>query len=518
MKTKRILRNAFWNVGCQVWNQLLYFFVTPLLLGVFGLKTFGLYTLYLSMTMLCVVFNLGIPTAMTRFLASHKETVDSEIHLYGMAIVGGLFVVSIGGVAALCGFLFVPDFIYWWQPNVDDLTQLTTLARLGCLLMFTAQINGFLNSILNGLKRYDVTSVLSTAGLTAQVVLILTALGLSQDIVGVAVAHLWGASLYVLVLVVVVWKFIGPHRHKNPALRPHVNEMFRLLRFSIPIHVSSLAWEVDRNFGKYFLLNFSGLQAVSLFEIASRIISAVHILVFRFSEVFLPESADLWSGGKKREFVSLFWNTSRLIGFLAFLFYGAIFVGAPAFFKLWLQDPQPQLVWMLRILLVGASMGLAVGGTEIFTLGLGKSTSLMHRSLVKVGVTISIAFGLASVDPILSLCVGMSVGSFIGIVVITNPFLKAIEFPRSKYYLRLLIPLSVSAWVPCLVLIAIPSRYLEFFDMVSSDRFRAFGETALICSLFMISFFLVNVVLGYLKKDDIQLLFQLFSKKKSAQR
>jgi O-antigen/teichoic acid export membrane protein len=499
-----VVSNAVWNFGSQVWNQLLYLIVTPILLKALGLNRFGLWALYLSMSALSVIVDFGLPVAMTRFLAAGKENNEKdEVQVFGMAVTGGLFTVTTGAAVALGGWAVAADIVEWWRPDVGDTKTLSRLLEIGCLLFFFIYLSNYLSSILKGMNRYDVTSKVWSFTATTQALLILAAVGSDLGLTGVATAHAAGAGVHCLVLFFVVLKFIWPLRQSKIGLALHLREMIRLIRFGVPVQLSAILSQVERNFGKYYLLHFAGLAYVSLIEIANRVILSIFFLMSKLYEVLLPESAALWTKGDRETLAKLHMKSSKLLSFLTFILYGAVFVGAPPFFELWLSGPKPELVWMLRILLVGSAMSLSNGVTSVFSMGIGKTVFPLCSASIRIGLMLIPAFLFSSIDPVSALCIGSSVGALAGSAFVAVAYHKTVGASAMSYYARGILPAVFAASIPCAVFTLAPGVSGGFFQSVEPFRLRAFLNVAAICSAFMLSYILITWLIGYIKKSDL---------------
>lgn len=507
-----MVKNAAWNFGSQVWNQMLYLVVTPILLKTFGLNRFGFFALYLSMTALCIVLDFGLPVAMIRFIAAeNKDGGPRGANPFSMALVGGAFTLLFGFLAALFGWVFVGDLIDWWQPDVDDVEILASVLEIGCLLFLFTYLSNFLSGILKGLGRYDITSKVWSVAVTAQAAFVFAAVGMKASLTGVALAHAAGAGAHCVILLVVSARFVWPLRQRKIAVARHLREMVRLVRYGVPVQVSTMLGQFERFFAKYFLLHFAGLAYVSLLEIAQRVILSIFFLLFKLYEVLLPEAAALWALGDTEALANLHMKASRLLAFLTFMLYGAVFVGAPPFFELWLSGPKPELVWMLRVLLVGGAIGLTNGVTSICAMGIGKTAFPLYASAIKVALMLGASFCFSSTNPVGGYCIGSTVGAVAGALFLAAAYHREVAKPVGAYLTRGILPPLAAAAIPCAALALLLGPTGAVFHWIEPSRLRALVDVFAVCAAFAVAYVLINWLTGNIKRADLSEFKRIFS-------
>ena len=86
-------------------NNLSSFFLTPLMLMVFGTSEFGVYKLALSITSYFALADLGLSNAVVRYISEYRANKDkeSESKFVGLVVFIDLI---IGGVLLVLGVLF----------------------------------------------------------------------------------------------------------------------------------------------------------------------------------------------------------------------------------------------------------------------------------------------------------------------------------------------------------------------------------------------------------------------------
>ena len=93
-------------------NNTFSFFLTPLMLLVFGTSEFGVYKLVLSITSYFALADLGLSNAVIRYISEYRTNNDKESESKFVGLVGFIDLI-VGGVLLVLGVLF-----YYFIPQV----------------------------------------------------------------------------------------------------------------------------------------------------------------------------------------------------------------------------------------------------------------------------------------------------------------------------------------------------------------------------------------------------------------
>jgi O-antigen/teichoic acid export membrane protein len=157
-KLRSLTRNVSWNYLQAGVSALVYFLITPVVVGRLGEVGFGIWILLRAMLFYLHFLDFGFHNALVKYVAEYGERRDWRA-------VNGLIatttsVLSLAGVAALVAsgviaWLVIPHAFHVPVARIPELQLATVLLGFDLLLAFPASVCG---AVLEGRQRFDVLS------------------------------------------------------------------------------------------------------------------------------------------------------------------------------------------------------------------------------------------------------------------------------------------------------------------------------------------------------------------------
>ncbi|MCC6536727.1 MAG: oligosaccharide flippase family protein [Bryobacterales bacterium] len=325
---KTILRNAAANWAGYFIVSVTGFLLSPIVAGTLGQSGYGMWTLVLSLTGYCGLLDLGIRSAVGRFVARYAARQDAEGVNRTMA--SALVILLCGSAAAL----LATAGLYW---RFDSFQVDEALRAQGRLALLIAGVNvslalpaGAFGALLTSLERYDVTSAISVGGALLRAALAVYVLRGGYGIVGLALVVLGVSVCEYLAAYGAARRLYPPLRLLTRVTRGSLAELysFGIFRF-VSTFANQLIFYTDAVVIGYFLT----AAASAPYAIAVSVITYGRTLVTLAADTIYPSAVRLDSledrAGQRRLLLQGMQMT-LLIGVplcLGYLFLGRQFIG-----------------------------------------------------------------------------------------------------------------------------------------------------------------------------------------------
>lgn len=241
-------------IGANVVGFLLGFISLPILTKGIGAQLYGTYSLVqTTISLISPIAALGFSTALVRFLAGEKDKSkirDSFFSPYCVMIVSGI-------VFSLLLFLSSEQLAKLIFGDIN----LAIYIKLASAVVLLNPIGGLSLAFFRAFRRIELYTVLSLAKSACQVGLIILAILLGFQLIGVIIAIILTAIIFDLVTLFIVVKQIGIQR-------PRFANMKSYLKFGVPLTPNlAIAWIMSSS-DRYMISYFMGVTATGIYSAA----------------------------------------------------------------------------------------------------------------------------------------------------------------------------------------------------------------------------------------------------------
>jgi len=213
-------------------------------------------------------------------------------------------------------------------PQVVSAFRWVTVAIALNLLTFP------LASVVTGLQRFDLTSVLSSLNLIATASLVALFLASGAGILGLAYAMAL-ASASNVVLHAIMTKRLLPDVRIAPEL-VRIADVKSLFSFSVQLYVIQISIAVSSHAEKFLLARFVGLTGAGWYEIANDLAARSRSVSSLMLAPLLPAATELETLGNDSKLAELYGRTQKYLAFVNVLLFAALVSVAHRFVALWL--------------------------------------------------------------------------------------------------------------------------------------------------------------------------------------
>jgi O-antigen/teichoic acid export membrane protein len=446
---------------------------TPFMLQKLGQSEYGLYSLVFSIVSSLILLDCGLAPTLVRYIIRYRvEQNDNKIpHLIAFFLI---VYISIGLVCFLLGSVLYLniDILFERTMTSDEIAK----AKIMCLIITIYIALNFPFSIFSSIivahERFVYLKLIQIFRIIATPILMIILLFLGYKAIALAI---------VLVTVgVCVWIVNLIYCHYVLKVRVNIRKI-DISAYREIISFSSLVFckvLLDRFFwsgGQFILGMVSGTTLVAIFSIAMQLKGYYYTFANAINEMFLPKVTYLVFTESRIMMTELFVKVARIqmhvLGFIlsAYLLFGRDFV------LLWAGEEYEISYYMSLIVMIPYTIPLTqvIGKTALEALNIQKYH--VYMLLIMLSLTLILSFYLTEECVYFGMPISLSVGLFIGEILMMNYFYKTkAHLDITKYWIEIL---KISFTISCPFLIfyfffrSESVLYLDLFINISKYGF-----------------------------------------------
>ena len=419
---RRVVRAAASNVTGRFLSILVWFLLTPIILGGIGPDAYGLWVLVTSLVSYGFLLDLGVSATLTKYVAEHLARGEIEI--------AQRYVATAVRLQALPGRSRLPAGPGPGggpprPPSIDadlrrELPIVVVLmgATVGLSLASSPQ-----TAVLRGLQRYDLGNVLLVANTLVTAGGIVIALQAGAGLIGIVAVTIPATVLTsALGIALVAMAAPGIRITWRGASRSHGH---RILHFSSPIFAVQVAGVLQSRTDEFVIATFLSVGSVTPYALGRRLSEIPQIVGDQALKILLPISSELEAGREIARVKAAFIAGTRIalvlvapIGLVIALLADAILVAwvGPAY-----GNPGPVVAILVTAVILDATLWPSAYVLQGVT---------RHRPLALIAVTsgvVNVAISILLVGPlgVTGAAIGTLVGHGLG-VVLTIPYVTRV--------------------------------------------------------------------------------------------
>ncbi len=376
-----VLKNSLFNGFGYVFNLVLVFFLTPIIIHRLGKDAYGIWVILVGLTGYLGLMDFGIRSALGKYFAEYAaqkdyQRINSFFNTIFFLFLLLMVIVSLIGITVVYLWLDsfkIPDFLK------KDAKVLGYLFSIFIGLSFPLSVP---LGILSGFRRFDILNLNSLFIRSIRAGLILIYLTPQNGLYRLFLIHIGTSILEYLVL---YWYCLRYY----PFLRLsffhfNLNQFKQTAQFGLNSFIIKIADTLIFYTDTLIVGRFLSTAMVSVYAPAESLISYIRSLVIAIINVTLPEASHLDSLG---DYNRLRWLAAKTTQYLSLLIVPvaiAILFFADEFILLWLGEDFLIAATLMKILVIPQVSGLIMHGLESALYGINR-----HKSLAKLMMVIA---------------------------------------------------------------------------------------------------------------------------------
>jgi len=298
-----------------------------------GKEQFGLWALALQVSGYMGLLDFGIFSAISRFLADHKEDVNGGE--YGSILLTGAIVFAVQGlIIVLAGavFSFAAPALFHIPPALAS--------DFSSVLVIITSLSGFsiamrsLGGPLWAFQRMDITNLIAIMTLVTSYVALWSGFKLGYGIYSLAYATIPTAILSPLIIGIICAKN-GYYPVRGSWGRPEWSLFKKLFSFGKDVLLMSLGAQLVNASQLMILSRIAGLDAAATYSIGTKFYSMGQQFVGKVIENSAPALTEIFVRGDSIRFKERFWNVVSVTAFVATAGATGLMMGNQLLISLW---------------------------------------------------------------------------------------------------------------------------------------------------------------------------------------
>ncbi len=374
--SQRALTNTAWNMISYGWPILFSIIITPIVVNSLGIRDYGIYTFFNTVISLLGLLDLGVSTAISKYLAEYygqgnkeriKKLLGTTLSIFlGIGIIG-LLVFILGAI--------IPSLF----DNLTDYSKYRVGIIFAGMTFFVMVMSSIYSITFTSLQRFDIGSKIGITMLTAQQISILILVLLKYSINEIFVVQFIIAILSYFTQKHIAEKILPelPKEFSWDSIEAKKCYKFGLVTFVNNIATTSLTY-LDRLIMPFFL----GPSSLTYYSLPGNIASKIPGVSNSLSGILFPMTSSLHGLGDLEKIKTLYIRSFRLITVIAASVTVTILAYAYPILKYWISVDLAEKASSVLIILAITNFILALAGPlSSFLLGLGKLKFLTTLSL-----------------------------------------------------------------------------------------------------------------------------------------
>jgi O-antigen/teichoic acid export membrane protein len=453
--TRRVLQGSASNVARLLFSMLVGVFIPPFLVRHLSQAQYGAWTLILQLSAYINLLDLGLQTAVSKFVAEYHAIGDRDANhrLVSTSLTAFILTAPIGAVAVIVMTFSVPGLFH--QMPADLLRDVRfSLLVVGLSAVFALPFNPFL-AVFNGLQDYSFPTVLSVVSraLSAFVLVVLLLLhgGLIELAFGIAFCNIATA----------LTQFHGWRRFARERVA-----------FSFPFFDRKSAVKLGRYSGVLIVWTLGGLCVSGLdlvlvghfdyrntgfYAIGASLTNFMLLIVSSLFGPLMPAISSMQAEKTPRQIGDLAIRATRYGTLLLCLLGLPLLIGAYPLLTLWVGTQYALgSVLFLQVLIIANMIRQLAYPYSLIVVATGKQHVAMAAAISEAVVNIVVSMWLAYKIGAIGVAIGTIAGALVslGLHIAVSMYLTraTVSFERSRLVLDgILRPLSCT--LPSLLLI-----------------------------------------------------------------
>lgn len=417
-------------------NVFTAFFLMPFTIKCLGDKFYGLWIFVISFTDLFGLFNLGLNSAIQRYVSrclGRNDFDEANRHINT-----GVFLYSIiGGVAILVGAALaciVPIFV----KNVSSVQLFQgVLIVLSINFAFRLVMSVFSGVLISHL-RYDILTLFEIIRTILRTILIFLLLKNGFGIIGLTV---------VTVLVDALFCIATYYGAKHFAEYLHIGRKgvdFGLVKslfgYSAYTFIGQIADKVRFNLDSFVITIFMGLSYVTIYSIAFRLVQYFIEFIATVIGVLTPVFSQYEGRGDYHSIREKFILSSKISSYVSLWIGGSLVIFGKPFIVLWMGEYYSQSYQILVILVIGITAALMQNPSVQVLYGVSKHRFYAISNSCEATANLILSIILVRRYGLMGVALGTTIPMMI-IKLFVQPIFtcRAIGFDVVEYYLEVVI-------------------------------------------------------------------------------
>ena len=463
--------NAISNWAMLGVNIAVGLLLTPFAISHLGKTSYGIWRLVVSFVGYYGLLNLGVGSAITRYIARYSGQGDLK-SLNKTASTAMTMLSCTATLVVVASFLLAEPAARFFDvapEHFSDFKRVVWILGLSAALGF---FRSLFQTIVIAHERFVPTNIASIAVVLIRAGLVVLMLGLGKGLLGVAYATLISGAVAVLLQFLI-------YKSYAPRVRMHFTaarwSVFRMLLVYGGVTTVIVAADIIRTHLNSFVIGkWIGLPQVGVYAIAAMLCGFMIRLIIAGMSVLTPRFASLDGAGEKLRLQRLFLKSLSISGFLAFGMSTLAIIFGGRFIILWIShDFAADAIPVLWIIATAYAFALSQNPGIGLMRALYKHHFYAVATMIEAAMNLSLSIWLAPKYGIIGVALGTAIPMLLIKTLVMPIYVSRIAGVSILDYVRRLITPAILAIL--MVYVSYLLGVLEFLNTCSLISLIAYG-------------------------------------------
>ena len=429
---RRLVTNTLHAASGRVAAMVVWLALTPAVLRALGVEGFGVWSLFFAFSGWFTALDLGLTQVVQRNVAAERARGDHAA-AWSFATLGAIGFAALGVLWLLLALALRGPLPVWLRiPEASRADA--AFALVASAVAFTFSGWGIVAmSVAQGYGRFDIANRTALATTFGQALGVGTALMLHAGLRGVVLGLVAGAALGALVGAVSLQAAAPGFHWQSPAAA--WSRFGAAMRFGVPMQIGNLGGAGHQHVDKLLLTRFTGLAAVTPYELGLRIAVVAGSLPQLLLLAVLPAAAALHAEERGERLRVLYDRGDRWVLAFVVTLAAAIVAAAGRFTSAWLGPGHDSAALALRALTLGVAFQLTTGMGTSLARAVGRTDLEGAYGVMVFVVHLAISLALIPRLGLAGALIGAMASNLIGAAYFLWRFAGAVKWPRRSVLL-----------------------------------------------------------------------------------
>jgi O-antigen/teichoic acid export membrane protein len=432
-----LVRNVVSNVVGRGSSIIAWIVITPLVLRTLGPERFGFWSLLSAVANTAVLLDLGLGSAVTRFVAGAAGAGEREAR-QGALTTGALVAAVLAVVWIVGGLLGRGALLQFAHVNGAWRSEAFAAAGTAVLAAGVGVLALVPSAALTGVHRLDLVNRVAVAATVVQVGGSVWLLARGAGLQGLALALLF-TNLTTLAASTFLLRRVAPELTLVPRAATW-DRVVAQARFSAALQVIGLGVLLQFQLPKFVLARSVGLAAAGEYELAYRVAFAAWSLPSLLLPPLLPAFAE-WSAQDRWDAAwALYERAARYLLLLAMPLAALLAASAPALYQAWLGPGHTNAAISLAVLMTLLGINVSTSAGCLLVRAIGRPWIEARYHLVSIVLQLVLASWLVPRAMLGGALLAMLLSGLIGTSLFLWMFHRAMDRPLRAFVTRIAAP------------------------------------------------------------------------------
>jgi len=442
---KKILSGSFLRAFLLFCNIIISLFMMPFLINSLGQRFYGLWAIVGKMMGYYGFLDFGLSSSVSRFLSrSHGQQDTLEMNKVANT---GMFLFSLIGLFTL---IITIIFVFICHLFIDDPDDIQTfqivIFLMGGSMAIEFPMRVYLG-VLEARVRFDLTTYIDLFKLFTRTLLIFYFVYNGHGIVAMAlVVFAVNISGHIITIILAKREFKELTFSITLIDKSNFGEFFT---YSFSTFVIQIANSLKFKASSFIIAGFIGLSAVTIYEVAARLIGYFIQIIDRSLGVLTPVFSQYDGKGNTKDINKLFLESTTLSVIISVFIGATLALYGEAFITRWIGEGYNDSITILQILVVPVTIALTQNTSLSLLKGISKHHFYAISNAIEGVANLVLSLILVQIYGIYGVAIGLLIPMLFMKLFIQPVYVcRVININMRKYFLNSLIIPGFKSFLP----------------------------------------------------------------------